>query len=55
LIYGVPTTYVVSPQGQVVDSHMGAITVEQLRDYFGKDNSMLSSEDHNKPCTANVC
>lgn len=35
LIYGVPTTYIVSPQGQIVDVHMGAITAAQLENYIG--------------------
>lgn len=35
LIYGVPTTYIVSPQGQIVDVHMGAITAAQLEGYIG--------------------
>ena len=55
LIYGVPTTYIVSPQGQIVDTHMGAVTVEQLQNYFATDNSMLSKESGAKPCSKEVC
>lgn len=34
LIYGVPTTYIISPKGQIVDTHMGAITTQQLQQYI---------------------
>lgn len=36
LIYGVPTTFIVSPQGQIVDTHMGAITLQQMQRYVGQ-------------------
>lgn len=36
LIYGVPTTFIVSPQGKIVDTHMGAITVQQMQRYVGQ-------------------
>lgn len=55
LIYGVPTTYIVSPQGQVIDTHMGAVTVDQLKGYFNRGASMLSDKDTQKPCTGNLC
>lgn len=38
LIYGVPTTFIVSPQGQIVDTHMGVITVQQMQRYVGQPN-----------------
>ncbi|WP_020558130.1 TlpA family protein disulfide reductase [Thiofilum flexile] len=34
LIYGVPTTYIISPKGEIVDTHMGAITAQQLQRYL---------------------
>ena len=36
LIYGVPTTFIVSPQGQIVDTHMGVISVQQMQRYVGQ-------------------
>ena len=36
LIYGVPTTFIVSPQGRIVDTHMGAITVQQMQRFVGQ-------------------
>lgn len=36
LIYGVPTTFIVSPQGQIVDTHMGVITLQQMQRYVGQ-------------------
>ncbi len=35
LIYGVPTTFIVSPQGQIVHSHMGVISVQQMQRFIG--------------------
>ncbi|TXH71903.1 MAG: TlpA family protein disulfide reductase [Thiothrix sp.] len=57
LIYGVPTTYVVSPQGKVVDTHMGAVTVEQIKGYFAKEPQKYSDrgESIEKPCNEGVC
>ena len=36
LIYGVPTTFIVSPQGRIVDTHMGAITLQQMQRFVGQ-------------------
>ncbi|MGB1008299.1 MAG: TlpA family protein disulfide reductase [Thiolinea sp.] len=36
LIYGVPTTFIVSPHGQIVDTHMGVITVQQMQRFVGQ-------------------
>lgn len=38
LIYGVPTTFIVSPQGHIVDTHIGVATVQQLQRYIGQPN-----------------
>lgn len=54
LIYGVPTTYIVSPQGQVVDSHMGVISAEQLKTYFGQPSRPNRSNQASKPCNNNA-
>ena len=37
LIYGVPTTFIVNPQGKVVKTHMGAISAAQLQRYIRSD------------------
>lgn len=34
LIYGVPTTFIVNPQGQIVETHMGAVSARQLQNYM---------------------
>jgi len=33
LIYGVPTTFIVSPQGQIVDTHMGIMSMERISQF----------------------
>lgn len=35
LIYGVPTTFIVSPQGKIVDTHMGVMTVKHMQRFIG--------------------
>jgi len=55
LIYGVPTTYIVSPQGQVIDTHMGAVSVEQLQGYFGGDRQNARSGQTDPTCEKSVC
>ncbi|MFI0398276.1 MAG: TlpA family protein disulfide reductase [Thiolinea sp.] len=55
MIYGVPTTYIVSPQGQIIDTHMGAVTVDQLKGYISKEANMLSNKGSEKPCTEGLC
>ncbi len=37
LVYGVPTTFVVNPEGKIEDTHMGAITVAMLQNYLRTD------------------
>jgi len=36
LIYGVPTTFVVSPHGKIVHSHMGVVTIPQMQRFIGQ-------------------
>ena len=36
LIFGVPTTFIVSPQGRIVDTHMGAVTLQQMQRFVGQ-------------------
>lgn len=35
-IPGLPTTYIVSPEGELVDTHVGLLSYEQLDDYINK-------------------
>lgn len=36
LIYGVPTTFIVSPQGRIVDTHIGVITAQRIQRFVGQ-------------------
>ncbi|MBU0655469.1 MAG: TlpA family protein disulfide reductase [Gammaproteobacteria bacterium] len=54
LIYGVPTTFIVNPQGQIVDTHMGAITVAQLQNYIRQDKRSSIAEEKDT-CKTGVC
>lgn len=56
LVYGVPTTFIVNPQGQIVDTHMGAITARQLQNYL-KQPSRQSQQHANSSddCGVAVC
>jgi thiol-disulfide isomerase/thioredoxin len=55
LVYGVPTTFIVNPQGKVVDTHMGAISVSQLQNYIrqGKRASVAAEKDDK--CVTGFC
>ena len=44
LLYGVPTTFIVDPQGNIVDTHMGAITTAQLQSYM-RNTNVASGKD----------
>lgn len=55
LVYGVPTTFIVNPQGQIVDTHMGAITVSQLQNYIRQDKHSSIAEEKDTSCTTSVC
>ena len=51
LIYGVPTTFIVNPQGKVVKTHMGAISAAQLQRYIRsdkKDNNVADKCKNNR-------
>lgn len=47
LLYGLPTTYVVSPQGEVVESHTGGVTqqyLERVIDEQATESTTVSNE-----------
>jgi thiol-disulfide isomerase/thioredoxin len=52
LLYGVPTTFIVSPKGEIIDTHMGAITMAQLQTYI---NSSLAKERKEDNCDTGIC
>ncbi len=54
LIYGVPTTYIVSPQGQIIDTHMGVISAQQLQGYI-EGGTQNAGNSNGAPCDSNVC
>ncbi|MEN9502909.1 MAG: hypothetical protein RI964_2194 [Pseudomonadota bacterium] len=46
LLYGVPTTFIIDPQGRIVDTHMGAITAAQLQNYIrSNDDNAAQAKD----------
>ena len=60
LIYGVPTTYIISPQGQIIDTHMGAISAQQLQQYINGQHGTAPQQPQRannggQPCEGNVC
>lgn len=59
LVFGVPTTYVVSPEGKIVNSRMGAISEQELQQYFDREDAQNASNSKvdNKAaaCTTAVC
>lgn len=64
LIYGVPTTFIVNPKGQIVDTHMGAISVGQLQKYISKEETSSAADEtakekkvkaKAKACDSEVC
>lgn len=58
LLYGVPTTFIVDPQGRIVDTHMGAVTAVQLQNYIkgGNSSSLVKDKKEEKEtCETGVC
>lgn len=55
LIYGVPTTFIVDPQGKVVDTHMGVISASQLQSYIRQDKRSSVAKDENESCQTGIC
>lgn len=56
LVYGVPTTFVVNPQGEIVDTHMGAITSAMLQNYLRADNNSATNIAKDKEnCVTGFC
>ena len=55
LIYGVPTTFIVDPQGKVVDTHMGAISASQLQNYIRQDKRSSVAKEKDESCLTGVC
>jgi len=54
LIYGVPTTYIINPQGRIVDTHMGAISAAQLQNYI-RPNKRSAAVDKTENCLTDLC
>ncbi|EIJ34145.1 TlpA family protein disulfide reductase [Thiothrix nivea] len=57
LLYGVPTTFVVNPKGEIVGSHMGAVTSAMLQNYLRNDNnsSLAKDKDKDENCKSVYC
>ncbi|QQZ28518.1 TlpA family protein disulfide reductase [Thiothrix subterranea] len=56
LVYGVPTTFVVNPQGEIVDTHMGAITSAMLQNYLRADsNNPTTIAGDKEDCVSGFC
>lgn len=57
LLYGVPTTFVVNPEGEIAGTHMGAVTASVLQNYLRADKSAQASAKDKKdvPCESDLC
>ncbi|WP_028488334.1 TlpA family protein disulfide reductase [Thiothrix lacustris] len=55
LLYGVPTTFVVNPKGEIEGTHMGAVSSAMLQNYLRADNKATASKDKDTHCTSDVC
>ena len=55
LVYGVPTTFIVNPEGEIVDTHMGAITSAMLQNYLRADKAKTSMAKDKSDCLTDFC
>lgn len=55
LLYGVPTTFIINPKGEIVDSHMGAITSAMLQNYLRTDERSSLAKDKDETCKTAFC
>lgn len=55
LLYGVPTTFIVNPDGKIVGSHMGAITSTMLQNYLRTDERSSLAKDKDENCNSAFC
>ncbi len=55
LVYGVPTTFIVNPEGEIVDTHMGAITSAMLQNYLSADKAKTSIAKDKGDCLTDFC
>lgn len=55
LLYGVPTTFVINPEGKVEGTHMGAVTATMLQNYLKTDKSTTAAKGKDATCDSNVC
>lgn len=57
LLYGVPTTFIVNPEGEIVDTHMGMVTTAMLQKYLKaeQESSVAEEGEPSKPCKSAVC
>lgn len=54
LVYGVPTTFIVNPQGEVVETYMGEVDSATLLSHIKPAKEATVAEER-KPCKNNVC
>ncbi|UOG93244.1 MAG: TlpA family protein disulfide reductase [Candidatus Thiothrix sulfatifontis] len=55
LVYGVPTTFIVNPKGEIVDTHMGAITSAMLQNYLKAEKDGGSTIAKDEDCVNGFC
>lgn len=55
LLYGVPTTFVVNPKGEIEGSHMGAVTIAMLQNYLRADKGSALAKEKDENCTNGFC
>lgn len=55
LVYGVPTTFIINPEGKVVNTQMGAVTTAQLQRYFRQDKRPSVAKEKQDNCPTGFC
>ncbi|OQX16242.1 MAG: alkyl hydroperoxide reductase [Thiothrix lacustris] len=55
LVYGVPTTFIVNPKGEIVDTHMGAITSAMLQNYLKAEKDSAATIAKDEDCVNGFC
>lgn len=58
MVMGVPTTFIVNPEGKIVDTHMGAVSARQLQSYIRQDDrgsAAALGKKKEESCVTGLC
>lgn len=47
-VVGIPTTFIVSPEGELIDKHVGLLTYDNLEFYINPEKSMMDDPQPNQ-------